>query len=147
MSFMIPERELPMIAALRRNSRASLMDISKASGIPVSTVYDKLKRYERGVITKHTSLVDFQKIGYPIRTQILVKIRDEKRFKEFIENHPYINSVFAIDGAYNYALDCIFKEMQSLYLFHRELEKCAVEKKDAYFVLKEIKREDFLNKI
>ena len=70
---MIDKKEMQVIAALRKNSRASLAKISKEIKVAKSTVFDRIKRHESGLIQKHTSLIDFRRLGYNARVFIAIK--------------------------------------------------------------------------
>ena len=43
-------KDLMVLAALRQNARLSLTKMSKTTHVPISTIYDKLKQYERKII-------------------------------------------------------------------------------------------------
>lgn len=71
------KNDLAIISHLRRDARKSLVDVASETGIPPSTVYDRVRKYEGGVIKKHTCLLDFQKLGFSIRMWMFIKARDE----------------------------------------------------------------------
>ena len=52
-------KDLLIISCLRENSRNNLTNISKMTGIPISTIFDWLKKYEGSIIKKHTALLSF----------------------------------------------------------------------------------------
>ena len=41
--------------------------LTNATGLPVSTIYDRLKNKPSGIITKHVSLINFDRIGFNTR--------------------------------------------------------------------------------
>ena len=85
---MISNKELLILNHLRGDSRKSLAEISRNTGIPISTVFDKLVWLEKKVINRYVSLLDFQKIGYGIKVNMLFKInKDFTEFKKFLMNH------------------------------------------------------------
>jgi DNA-binding Lrp family transcriptional regulator len=58
------KRDLLILSYLRQNSRMKLTNMSKASRIPVSTLFDRIVDLEsRGIIKKLTSLVKFEGFG------------------------------------------------------------------------------------
>ena len=77
---MIRKKELMLLACLRNNARETLTNISKKTNIPISTIFDKLKEYEKTFIKKHTSILDFKKLGYDIRINMLLKVDRSKRY-------------------------------------------------------------------
>lgn len=129
---------------LRNNARKTLTSISKETGIPTSTVFDRLRAHEKGVIKKYTSIVDFPKLGYNIRAKIMLEAKDKENILAFLLMSPYINSLYRISGRFDFLADCIFKDMKELYAFLDELEKFDI-RKEFHHVINEIKREDFLS--
>ena len=79
---MLSKNEMIILANLRMNSRQSTTNISRKTEIPVSTVYDKIKEHENGVIKKFTSILDFPALGFNIRANVLIKGK-KKELKDF----------------------------------------------------------------
>lgn len=144
----IKEEDIKILGHLRNNARASLVDISKETHIPQSTVYQRLEQYERKYIKKHTSLLDFERLGFKIQTNIVLKIRKEDRlnFLEFIAQHPHINNAYKIDDGFDFALECIFIDHDHFKTFLEELEEhFGIEQKCVYLLLQCLKHEAFLS--
>jgi DNA-binding Lrp family transcriptional regulator len=144
---MLKESDLKIFAALRADSRQTLSNISKKTEIPVSTVYDRIRLHENGVIKKHTSILDFPKIGYNIRLNVMLSPKDRNKFLDFIGSNQFVNSAYKIDGNFDFMIDCIFKYMNQMHSFMEELEKIGLEKKQTYYVIEELLRENFLPSI
>lgn len=105
-------KETELIAALRRNSRISLAKLSKEAQIPKSTLFDKLRHHERSIILKHTSLIDFKKLGYVSRVFITIKttIDYRSRLHQFFFTHMNVNNLFIIDSGFDFFVDAVFKD-------------------------------------
>ena len=72
----LQENEKMILNELRKNARGSLNEIAQKANTPVSTVYEKVKGYEQDrIISKHTSLLDFQNLGYLSRTFVVIKVQ------------------------------------------------------------------------
>jgi len=57
-SGVVDQSDLKLLTYLRRNSRETMTRMNKETGIPISSVFDRLKRLEAiGVIERYTSLV------------------------------------------------------------------------------------------
>ena len=140
-------KDLLLMTYFRNNARENLTKISRLTSIPVSTIFDKLREYEKTLIKKHTTLVDFKKLGFDIRMNILFKISKESKdqFKEFIMKNENINSVYKINNGYDYMVEAIFKDMNDLQNFTELMEKFNIELKQELFILEDLKREDFLS--
>ena len=144
---MLKDKEILMLSHFRNNSRISLTKLSKLTKIPVSTIFDKLKDYERkNLIKKHTSLIDFRKLGYEIRTQILITAEKEKRdpLQNFLVNHPRINTVYRINNGFDFLTEAIFRNMNELDEFMISLDEYNPKQKKEFFIMEDIKREEFM---
>jgi len=144
---MIRKKELMLLACLRNNARETLTSISKKTNIPVSTIFDKLKEYEKTFIKKHTSILDFKKLGYDIRINILLKVDREKRnlLEQFLLAEHSVNSVFRINNIYDYLVDAIFRDIKEFQEFADKLETYGISDIKEHFVVDELIREKFLS--
>jgi len=60
---MLPEKDLLILKHLRNNARKTLTSISKETNIPTSTVFDRLRIHEKGIIKKYTSIIDIENLA------------------------------------------------------------------------------------
>ena len=139
-------KELIIISHLRQDARENLTRISKDTGIPVSTLFDKLKKYKGNIIKKHTSLIDFRRIGYDVHVQIMLKSRDNNKetLEKFLMSNMHVNSCYKINNGFDFMVELIFRNMNDYYNFSEKLENYSTYKNE-FFLLKELKHEDFLN--
>jgi len=145
---MLKDKELKLLSFFRNNSRTSLTRMSRLTKIPVSTIFDKLKEYEASdLIRKHTSLLDFKKLGYDIKTQLLINSGKDSRdsLQKFLVQHPKVNTVFRINNGYDFLVEAIFRNMKELDDFTRTLDEYNPTEKKEFFVMEDIKREEFLS--
>ena len=145
---MIGRKDLVIITHLRRNCRESLTRMSRLSQIPISTIYEKIKRNEDGVIKKHTCLVDFARLGFNTRAKIILQAGMEHKqdLLDFLVKHQNINSVYKINNGYDYLVEGIFKNMRDMEEFSETLQsRFRVKKQETYFIIDDIKREMFLS--
>ncbi|MFH1317377.1 MAG: Lrp/AsnC family transcriptional regulator [Candidatus Woesearchaeota archaeon] len=141
-------KDMQILAYLRNNARMPLTKMSKKTQIPVSTLFDRLKASERSFILKHTSLLDFNRLGYHTRANITIKVNkdDKDGLKEFLTKHRSINSVFRITNGYDYMVEAIFKQIKDLEDFLEEMDgKFNIEKRQSYFIIEDIKKEGFMS--
>jgi DNA-binding Lrp family transcriptional regulator len=134
-----------LLNELRENSRESLTRLSKKTGIPISTIYDKLKEFNQSYITKHTILVDFRKLGYALRVSFLIKTskHNKEQVKDFLKTSATVNNMYKINSGFDFVVECVFKDLDELDHFERRLEDFELEKIERFFILEEIKRESF----
>lgn len=138
----VKKKDMIILTKLRQDARQSLVNISRQTNIPVSTVYEKIKQNK--AIKKFTSILDFPALGFNIRAKVLVKGDD--KLKDFLLSSENVNSVFQLNDRFDFMVDCIFRYMHEMQGFMQELDKLS-EKKEVYYVTKELKREEFFNSV
>lgn len=141
------EKELLLISYFRENARASLTGISKKTNIPVSTIFDKLRDYEGKMIEKHTSLLDFRRLGFDVKAHLLFRVAKEHKevFQSFLSSHARVNSLFRINNGFDFLVEAVFRDLDDLHAFFEEAQHFNVLERKEYFVLKDILREAFLS--
>jgi len=145
---MINKKDLIVISYLRQNARETLTRLSKKTHIPVSTIYDKLKLHEHDVITKYTSLLDFSKLGFNTRANVMLKVKIDKRdeVKDYLIKNQNVNSVCKINNGFDFMVDVIFKHIKDMEDFIECIEqRFDIKDKEVYYVIDDIKRECFMN--
>ena len=145
---MLTKKDLLILTQLRNNSRETLTKISKNTGVPISTIFDKIKCYQGNLIKKHTSLIDFSKLGFNARANIMVKVDRDKReeAKKFLLNHPNINSIYKISNGFDFLIEGIFKNVKDVEDFIDSLNgKFKLEQTQVYYIIEDIKKEEFMN--
>lgn len=143
------QKDLLVLSNLRNNSRETLTTISKKTGIPISTLFDKIKIKMGGIILKNTCIIDFNKLGYKTRANILIRVNKEQREKlrEYILGENSINSAYKVNNGYDFLLEGVFKDINDIEVFFEKIDKeFDIESKEVYYVINEIKKEDFLSK-
>lgn len=143
---LISKQELQIVSQFRRNARENLTTASRKLRIPVSTLYDRLKKYQGNVILKHTALLNFDKLGYSIRVIMSFKSKSEYKdeLQSFLENHHRVNTVYKVSNNSDYLIEVLFKDMIELNNFSETLDKFEISGKHEYYVVKDVKREAFL---
>lgn len=126
-----------IINLLRDNSRMTLTDISTTVGMPITTLHEKIKRYcSDGVMRRHVSIIDFDKVGYPIKA-IFVFQGPKKDLDLFLKSRN-VNNLYRTDKGF--IVEFIFNDLFS-YMQHKdELELCGNEFEE-HFIVEEIKKE------
>ena len=140
-------KDMIILSYLRHNARIQLTDLSRQSGIPVSTLFDKLKT-TTPFIRKYTTLVNFQQLGFATRAMVVLKVKKNNReeVSQFIHHHKSINTAFKINNGCDYILDVLFNDMKELEDFLEHIqEQFKVEKQQVYYILDILKQEDFLS--
>lgn len=141
------EKELLILSHMRTNARLKLTKISRLTGIPVSTIFDRVKAGSPFVI-KHTTLIDFQQLGFTTRATIILRTTREEReaLHEHIIHHAYVNNAYRINNGYDFLVEGVFRHLKELEEFMEHLEdKFTIKAKQVYYIIDDIKRETFLN--
>ena len=144
---MINQKDIKVLACLRQNPRQTLKEMSKATQVPISTIYDRIKYFEKSIVTRHTTIIDFSKLGFHTRAHIALKVSKEQRedMKEFLTKHLNINSVFKINNGYDFLVECVFRNIKELEEFLEHMEnQFKVKQREVYYLVDELKRESFL---
>jgi len=70
----LSKADLKILKELQKDGRLNYAEISRKTGIPSSTVHDKITRLvERGVIKKFAVILDREKVGFPVSALIGVE--------------------------------------------------------------------------
>jgi len=144
---MLNKKDWIIAAHLRQNSRIPLTELSRKTGIPVSTLFDHIKNQDGTLYAKHIALINFTSLGYTTKAHIL--LRTPKQTKEnvqrFLEAHWNVNTIYKINNKYDFMAECVFKHMRELQDFLDLLdEKYRVKDIQVHYIVDEIKREAFL---
>ncbi len=143
----LSKKDEEILAYLRAGARRNLTEISKATKIPVSTVFDRLRKFEQTFIMRHTSLLDYQKLGLE-RKQIFVKVAKEDRDSvlTFLLRHRHVNTICRVDNKFDFMVEIVFSKLVEYYEFLEALEQFHVLAREEYYVIDDLKREAFLMK-
>lgn len=116
--------------------------------MPVSTIFDRIRCYEKGYIKRHTSLIDFSKLGFDVRVNIAVKADSNKKqdLQRFITLNQNVNSVYKINNGFDFMIEAVFKNTADLQSFLDRLDDFARLRQE-FFIAEDLKREEFLTNI
>ncbi|MDO8481241.1 MAG: Lrp/AsnC family transcriptional regulator [Nanoarchaeota archaeon] len=144
---MIPQKDLLILSALRANARLKLTEISKLTKVPISTVFDRMKDYESRLIRGHTTLLDFARLGYTTRAQVLIKtdMRCRDLLREYLSKHQNVNTFCKINNGFDYMVEIIFVTIRQMEDFLESLEqKFTIHNLEIHYIVEDIKKEGFL---
>jgi DNA-binding Lrp family transcriptional regulator len=132
-----------LLDELRRNSRASLTEMSSNTGIPLSTVFKKVVRLENGFIDRHVVLIDFDKVGFPFKIGVFVSVKQRKDFKEYIKEFHSLNTLLKLSGDYDYYAEILFRTMNEYQDFEDAMKSSKLLKRYRIHFMTDLKRERF----
>lgn len=109
-------KDRKILEQLNENSRMSLTDISRKTGIPIDTIKYRIERMEKEHIFKYAVILDFARIGYPIFNEVHIQFvnfttQEEARVKRYVKSDPNIIYSAKIAGKYDYIIAVLAKDM------------------------------------
>ena len=147
MSQLLTKKELLILTKLRENSRKSLASISRETGIPISTVFEKVNDLGEEIISKYSPLLDFSKIGFGLKVNFLLKsVKKKDELKKFLIENKNVNSVLRINREFDFFVECFFSSMKEIEEFKESIKNFKIQDKREFFIIEEIKKEEFFTK-
>ncbi len=105
----IDERDWDILEELKKNSKLSEQKLARKTGIPMTTVHNRIKKLrEAGVIETFTLRLNYAKLGKPITAFVLLKTihgADQKELLVQISKIPNVYEVAMVTGEF----DLLFK--------------------------------------
>lgn len=138
------ENDLRIISCLRSDARTSVVAISRAVKMCRKAVIKRLNQYET-CIEKYAMILNFQKMGF-FHVIFFIKLAEQDReiFGKYIEQHPYINTLYKITDA-DYAGEMVFKTHAEVEDFFNALENAfQILEKQVFLIKKQVSKEHFL---
>ncbi len=142
---MLSQKDVTVLNQLRKDSRSRLTDLAAQLEIPVTTLYGKMRSWEKNLIKKHTCLIDFTKLGYFKSIYFVLKAKEKKvELRDFLHSHPQVNSLLRINYGFDFLLECIFRDEKEATQFMEELEEKFHPEMQMLNVIEELKKEEFM---
>lgn len=135
---------IEIIRLLHDNARATVSEIAGKIELSIPAVSERLKKLEAsGIIEKYTLILNCEKMGRSLRANILIHIDgDEESFNQFIMEEKEILECMYIAGGFDYMLDVVTVNTQTLEVLLRKIKsfKCVKETRTT-IVLSSMKKE------
>ena len=113
----LDETDRLLVAAVQRNSRASLAELGKAIHLGTSATRSRLRSLEeRGVITGHTAQVSAPALGYALHAVVRMKVHGAlyDKVAEVLDRQPQIVRSLRITGESCYHFEVLATDMADL---------------------------------
>lgn len=136
-----------VIAALRRDGRAPLTALARLLKRDVDDIHRIIKEEEGTTITKFTSLLNYELLGYPTHVVMVLAVSSKERaaFTSFLNKSQHLNGLFSINNGYDFLLDLIFKDMRQVHSFVEQLEsKFTIYERKEYYILATFAEQRFM---
>ena len=145
---MVNKKDLLVMAYLRQNARMKLTTMSRLTRLPVSTIFDRMKHHEGGLIKRHICLLDFAMLGFHTRAKIMLKVgkKDKQSVRDYMHNNHNVNSIYKINNGYDFLAEVVFRNISDLEEFIENMEeKFDIKNKEVHYIIDDIKRESFMS--
>jgi len=143
-------REKKLITHLRNDSREKLTTLSRKINMPVSTIHEKIKKYQGTIINKSTILLNSSQIGFPLKTHTILSVHKDHKAEliDFLNKSMNVNNLFRINNGFDVIFDAYFENINKSEEFFEDLEEAhKVKKRDTFYILEEVKREGFMSNV
>ncbi|MCX6774085.1 MAG: Lrp/AsnC family transcriptional regulator [Candidatus Micrarchaeota archaeon] len=97
-----------ILEELRKDAKVSLKQLARQLGIPLTTVYSRIGRLERGgIIRRYRIEIDWKKIGYGIKAYVFVyldyrKMKEKKKTQKdivrLLNGLPFVEEAESVTG-------------------------------------------------
>lgn len=144
---MISHKHLRVLCHLRKDARMPLTKMSRKTGIPVSTLFERIRTYQDEFIIKHTSIIDFQSLGYAACANIMVKVDKEQRKElgNFLSKQENINTLYKVNNGYDFLFESVFTTLKETEDFIEKLEeRFNIAQKQVFYITENLKKEGFM---
>ncbi len=143
-------KDLVILSYLRSDARAQLKEISRKTGIPISTIHEKLKKFQKNYIKKFTCVLNYELLGYNALIKVLIKTKksDKERLAEYLKKQLCVNSLVKVNNGYDFLLEAIFENLHHAEHFLEKMEQSfTIRKKAVFYVIDKLKEENFLTSL
>nr|MCA1727594.1 Lrp/AsnC family transcriptional regulator [Actinomycetota bacterium] len=128
----VDRKDLAIVAALQKDSRATYADVGKRVGLSASSVHDRVRKMEeRGVIRGYGATVSADALGLAVTALVSVMPLDPSQpddLPDRVEGFGEIEDCYSVAGAENYVLKVRTRTPGDLEDFLRRLrEKAGVQ--------------------
>jgi DNA-binding Lrp family transcriptional regulator len=126
------DKDIRIISALRRDSYQRLADYTAATGVPRSTLHERLRKLQQGGV-RCTPLLSWERLGAPIHACFFLPYNEE------LVQGPEVNNAFRLAPS-NLFLECLFTSMKEAEEYREKLGSAA----RMFLVVDVVKREGFV---
>lgn len=122
------EEDMLLLEMLQTNCKKSLKEIAKKVGMPMSTVHEKIKRFERtGLIKSYRAILDEKKLGFTVTAYIMACTKYvgggknfQRKIGEEVASLPHVLETHTVSGDWDLVIKVKFKNVHELGKFVNE---------------------------
>ena len=112
----LDSKDKKIVEQLQKNCRQTIQEIAKATKLPRDVVVYRIKKMEdQKVIRAHHTMLNPQKLGYPLYVYALfscynVKPEEETKFINYLKSHKQLIYVAKNSGKYDFTIGVCAKD-------------------------------------
>ena len=120
----LDKKDLSIISLLKENSRLSIRDIAKQTGIRPSTVHQRISQLKKNnIIEKFTVKLNNKEIGENFIVFLSLKTKPSVLIDNKIINDQHVKEVFGITGEHDMLLKLKFEDIEEFNEFILKFRK------------------------
>ncbi|MBT7902683.1 Lrp/AsnC family transcriptional regulator [Candidatus Woesearchaeota archaeon] len=136
-----------ILSHLRNDARKNLSTIGRELNIPVSTIHDKVRRFESGVVKRFTAILDLDKLGLNnVYLAMSCSSHHKENLRNFLNNHPQVNTLHSLTRGYDFLAEFVFGHVRELDNFVVSLKQFNLGNIEEFMTQEEIKKESYVPK-
>jgi len=144
------KKDHAIIEALREDASRSSQQVSKLTGIPITTVHNRIRKLrQQGIIKRYTISLDNRKLGKNVSVYVLITANyaslkgnkiDHNVLASRIRKYPAVESVALTTGGIDLIVKAVLKDVDELNdfvaRFLRDIE--GIERTQTLVILNEV---------
>lgn len=144
----LKSKDVVIMSHLRQNSREQLTVLARKTGIPVSTIFDRVKLKAAGLIQRHTALIDFAMLGFATRAQVMLKAgkNDKEKLQQHLNKCLNVNNLYKVNNGYDFLVEFVCKDLKEMEEFLDQIDsRFVIKSKEVHYIVEDLRREAFLS--
>lgn len=133
---------MKIIEMLKENCRMPSKEISRMTGIPITTVCNRVKALERdGVVRKYKAVINNEKIGKGIEAFIRIDVkRDPEEIVSRFSAMPEVEECYVVSGSIEVWMKVAMPSVRELHDFVAGLKSKNIQKVNTQVILKSVEK-------
>ena len=144
------EKDIDILNLLNKDAKLTSLQISKKTGIPATTIHNRIKKMEaNGIILRYSIVTDTKKLGIKIKAYIMVCVEymtpagrkiSQTELAQEIKKYPLVDEVCIITGGTDILVKVHSKDIDELndFIINKLRSIDGVAKTDTMVVLSEV---------
>jgi len=134
------KKDSKIIEMLKENCRMPAKEISRRTGIPITTVCNRVKALEKsGIIKKYQAVVDNTKLGKGIEAFVRIDMKkDPDEIVSQFANRPEVEECYVVSGSIEVWMKVAMPSVADLHRFVASLKSKNINKVSTQVILRNV---------